>query len=87
MSHRGSIAVRQPDGRYSLTLLHSCSYPATIWGDQGAGEILLRHHDTYPQALALSSLPQISRLQPVLSLMLPPQSLRPEPRTPLERRM
>lgn len=59
MSHRGQIAVRQQDGQYRLTHLHSCSYPATVWGDIAAGEILLNHHNSYAQALAISAIPEI----------------------------
>ena len=71
MSHRGLIAVRQQDGQYRLTHLHSCSYPATVWGDIAAGEILLSHHNSYAQALALSALPEIGQPSPYLAAMLP----------------
>ena len=83
MSHRGLIVVRQPDGRYSRTDLNSCSYPASAHGF-AAGEILLEHHSSYPQALALSRIPAIAAPQVRLADMLPPNGPPARPRASLE---
>ena len=44
MSHRGIIGMETPDGNVRRVFLHSVSYPATIYGDTAAGEILLKHY-------------------------------------------